>query len=101
MPYTFIEVGWWYQLGFPSLPSGKVDYARIISTSWIPGDGTVKSAHTDSRDIGEWVKRIISDPRTLNKQVFAYNEMLSKMDIYEIMERLSGETIERTFVSPP
>lgn len=27
LPYTIIDVGWWYQFSFPELPSGKIDYA--------------------------------------------------------------------------
>ena len=27
LPYTIIDVGWWYQISYPKLPSGKVDYA--------------------------------------------------------------------------
>lgn len=99
LPHTFIDVGWWYQLAFPNLPSGKVDYAAIVPSSSIPGDGTVKSALTDERDVGEWVKRIITDPRTLNQQVFAYNELWTKQEIYAVMEKLSGETIDRVYVS--
>lgn len=92
-------MGWWYQLAFPNLPSGKVDYASIVPSSSIPGDGTVKSALTDERDVGEWVKRIIADPRTLNQQVFAYNELWTKQEIYDLMEKLSGEKIVRVYVS--
>lgn len=101
LPYTFVDVGWWYQLAFPNLPSGRVDYASIVPSSSIPGDGTVKSGLTDERDVGQWVKRIIVDPRTLNKQVFAYNELWTKQEIYDLMEKLSGEKIDRVFVSEP
>lgn len=45
------------------------------------------------------MKRIITDPRTLNKQVFAYNELWTYTEIYDLMEKLSGETITRTYVS--
>ncbi|KAF7361031.1 putative isoflavone reductase family protein [Mycena sanguinolenta] len=30
LPYTIIDVGYWYQLSFPTLPSGRVDYAALV-----------------------------------------------------------------------
>ncbi|KAH6869175.1 hypothetical protein B0T10DRAFT_533951 [Thelonectria olida] len=66
LPYTIIDIGFWYQLMLPRLPSGRIDYA-------LP-------------DIGRWVARIIADPRTLNKMVFAYNTA-------------SGEEVDRNYVS--
>ena len=64
----------------------------------IAGDGNQLSARTDLRDIGRYVARIITDPRTLNKYVFAYNELWSQNQIYELLEKLSGETLERQLV---
>lgn len=71
----------------------------MFQSNSIPGDGTVKSAMTDKSDIGRWVARIIADPRTLNKSVFAYNEVWTLNDIYDLMEKLSGEKLERSYVS--
>lgn len=67
----------------------------------IIGDGNTPSALTDLRDIGHYVARIIADPRTLNKMVFTYNELLTQDQIYRLMEHLSGEKIERTYVCFP
>lgn len=97
-PYTFIDVGWWYNISFPRVPSGRVDYASLYPFDSIPGDGNVKSAMTDKRDVGQWVRRIIADPRTLNKSVFAWNELWTVNEVYDTMERLSGEKIERIYV---
>lgn len=99
LPYTIIDVGWWYQISYPKLPSGKVDYAISLPADEIFGTGEQPSALTDLRDIGRYVARIVLDERTINKYVFCYNEMYSQLDTYAIMERLSGETLARNFVS--
>ncbi|OBR06679.1 Isoflavone reductase family protein [Colletotrichum higginsianum IMI 349063] len=100
LPYTVIDVGWWYQISLPRLPSGKINAVASPFPDWIAGDGTVLSGMTDLRDIGKYVARIIADPRTLNQKVFAYTELLSQNDVYGLVERLSGERVEREYVSP-
>lgn len=67
----------------------------------IIGDGTTPSAITDLRDIGRYVARIIADPRTVNKMVFAYNTVMTPHEIYSMLEKLSGEKIERKYVGVP
>ena len=59
------------------------------------GDGNTPSAITDLRDIGRYVARIILDPRTLNKMVFAYNELLTQEQVFHLLEKLSGESVEK------
>lgn len=61
VPYTFIDVGWWYQFAFPRVPSGKLDYAATAKKDLIAGDGSVKSALTDKR--GQYLQ--LSVMRTL------------------------------------
>ncbi|KAJ5662295.1 NAD(P)-binding protein [Penicillium maclennaniae] len=101
LPFTIIDVGWWYQVSFPKLPSGRIDYASIIPVDEIVGDGNMPSALTDVRDIGRYVARIIVDPRTLNKMILAYNEVFSQNEIYDLLESLGGEKLERKYVSGP
>ncbi|KAH6996054.1 hypothetical protein BKA56DRAFT_570492 [Ilyonectria sp. MPI-CAGE-AT-0026] len=98
VPYTIIDVGWWFQLTLPALPSGRLDYALVGAPDAIAGDGSVPSALTDLRDVGRYVARIIADPRTLNQMVFAYNELLTQTQVYDLLERVSGETIQRNYV---
>ncbi|TVY42056.1 Isoflavone reductase-like protein [Lachnellula subtilissima] len=101
LPYTLIDVGYWYQASFPTLPSGRVDYASLLVPNMtISGDKNIKTALTDLRDIGPYVARCIIDSRTLNKYVFCYGELLSQDELFARMEELSGERIEREFVSP-
>lgn len=99
LPYMIIDVGWWYQISFPALPSGKIDYAVGIPGQSIPGDGTVPSALTDLRDIGRYVARVIKDERAMNKQILVYNEMWTPNQIYELLEKLSGEKLPRKYES--
>lgn len=99
LPYTIVDCGWWYQISFPALPSGKIDYAVGIPGQKIPGDGNQESALTDLPDVGKYVARIITDDRVENKMVLVYNEMWSKTAIYDLLEKLSGETIPREYVS--
>ena len=99
LPYTIIDVGWWYQLSYPRLESGKMDYAMTAANNEVVGDGSTPMALTDLRDIGRWVAKIISDERTLNKMVFCYDEVMTQNQIYELLEAISGEEIVRNYVS--
>jgi uncharacterized protein YbjT (DUF2867 family) len=99
LPFTIIDVGWWYQIAFPMLPSGKINYAQSLPVEELYGTGEQKSALTDLRDVGRYVARIIQDDRTIDKYVFCYNELHSQLDSIAILEKLSGETIPRKFVS--
>ncbi|KAJ7687134.1 hypothetical protein B0H17DRAFT_939633 [Mycena rosella] len=100
LPYTIIDVGFWHQLSFPNLPSGRVDYAVVMTeTTEIHADGRMPTMLTDLRDIGPFVARIIKDPRTLNKFVVTYSDVLSENEIFGLMEEMSGEVIHRKYVS--
>lgn len=98
LPYTFLDVGWWYQIAFPRLPSGKIDYVVGLPNNDIAGDGNVPSALTDLRDIGKYVAKIIVDERTLNKMVLAYNELWTPNQVYDLLEKMSGEKLDRKYV---
>jgi hypothetical protein len=99
LPYTVIDVGWWFQNSAPRLTSGKIDYAVKFPMNSISGDGNLRSALTDIRDVGKYVEHIITDPRTLNKSVFVYNELLTQKQIFSMLEEASGETIFRDYIT--
>jgi hypothetical protein len=101
LPYTVIDVGWWYQLSLPPLPSGRLANALTMPVQTISGDGNTETALIDKRDIGKYVARIIVDPRTLNKSVFVFNEIWTQNRIFDLMEKLSGEEIPRSHVGFP
>ncbi|KKK19548.1 hypothetical protein P175DRAFT_0377586 [Aspergillus ochraceoroseus IBT 24754] len=99
LPYTIIDVGLWYQLSYPRLESGRVDYALTAANNEIVGDGNTPIAITDLRDIGCYVARIILDDRTLNKMVLAYNTVMTQNQIFDLLEEISEETITRNHVT--
>ncbi|PWI64280.1 hypothetical protein PCL_11312 [Purpureocillium lilacinum] len=95
LPFTVIDIGWWYQLALPRLPSGRIDDALLMPMENIAGEGNVPSALTHLDDIGKYVSRIVADPRTLNQMVFAYNELHTQNQVFDMLERISGEKIKR------
>jgi NmrA-like family protein len=99
LPYTVIDVGYWYQLSCPRLPSGRFDYATFPGmNASLHGDGEALNILTDLRDVGHFVARIVYDERTLNKSVFCWGDVLSENQVYEILEEVSGEKLERHYV---
>lgn len=100
IPYTIIDVGCWFQVFVPKVPSGRADKAHSAYIDHrIVGDGNQEFALTDMADIGTYVAQIISDPRTLNKRVFAYTEVMSMNEIWDAMAAASGETPPKAYVS--
>ncbi|KAI8159786.1 hypothetical protein K4K49_002472 [Colletotrichum sp. SAR 10_70] len=103
LPWTVINVGWWYAGFLPRLASGRTDYIRPAALfpeqNFVPGDGEAVCSMIDSRDVGRYVARIIQDPRTLNKQVLASNFAPKLNELYGLMEEISGEKIEKTYLS--
>ncbi|KAF4832977.1 putative pinoresinol-lariciresinol reductase 3 [Colletotrichum tropicale] len=99
LPYTIIDIGWWYQLSLPKLPSGRIDYWHSGVPDVFVARGDVLSALTDLDDVRMFTARIISDPRTINKAVFAFSELWSQESIYAMMERISAEKIPRNTVT--
>ena len=65
----------------------------------ILGGGNVPSAITDLRDIGRYIAKIIADQRTLNRMVFAYNTVMTQNQIYDLLEDISEEKLDRNYVS--
>lgn len=101
LPYTVIDVGWWYQISLPRLPSGRIDRNLFPYNTAVGGNGDVPCTRTDSRDVGVYVSRIIADPRTLNQKVFAYTDLRPQHQLYDTVEKLSGENFERKYVCFP
>jgi hypothetical protein len=99
LPYTIIDIGYWHQISWPRLPSGRVDYSLLIPNTTKYGDGDAPNLLTDKRDIGRFVALIIKDERTLNQKVFTYGDVLSQNEIFSLMEKKSGEKLEIDNVS--
>lgn len=98
LPYTVIDVGYWYQISLPSLESRKIDGSLAFPTAFY-GSGNVKSVITDLRDVGKYVAMIIDDERTLNKYVLAYNIEVTQNEVFNKLEELSGEKADRKIVT--
>lgn len=58
----------------------------------------MKTALVGLRDVSQYVAKIITGERTVNKYVFCYGELLSQEEVFVKMEQLSGEVIERQYV---
>ena len=101
VPYTIIDVGFWHSISHPRLPSGKADYSLLFPQmpAEIFGDGNAPTLLTDKRDIGRFVARTVKDPRTLNTRVVTWSDQISQNQVWDLMEKLSGESIPRKYVS--
>lgn len=91
MPYTVIDIGYWHEIMIPRLPSGRLDHRALYSTFFFVDEGSAPCATTYLPDVGKYVTRIIADPRTLNRMVFAYGEVTTQRAVVDMVERLSGE----------
>jgi hypothetical protein len=92
--YTIIDVGYWYQISFLRVPSGKFDYITLLPAREIRAGGTAPNMLIDKRDLGKITARTIKDERTLNKKVYVYGEVLSQNEIRAIIEEKTGETTD-------
>ncbi|KAH7180108.1 hypothetical protein BKA60DRAFT_649065, partial [Fusarium oxysporum] len=55
LPYTVIDVGWWYQLTLPRVPSGKLDHGLAFPNNNIIAGGNTPSALVNVLDVGKYV----------------------------------------------
>ncbi len=94
LPFTIIDVGYWYELRFPRVPSGKFDYAAILPLNDVYAGGTTPNMLMAKRDVGRITVRMIKDERTLNKRVYAYGDLLSQNEVNAIVEEKTGEKLE-------
>lgn len=97
LSYTIVDVGWWYQIAWSRLPSGRLDAFTFNMDARIAGTGDVPSALTDVRDIGRYFARIVRDDRTRDKYVLVYNEMWTQNQIWDALSKISGEEVPKTY----
>ncbi|CDO72668.1 hypothetical protein BN946_scf184985.g87 [Trametes cinnabarina] len=88
--YTFIDVGWWMQLGLPLPERSANPFMKTLSYE-IYDKGDDKVLLTDLNHIGTYVARIVADPRTLNHAVIVWEDERTQLEQHEIGERVSGE----------
>ncbi|KAK7699478.1 hypothetical protein SLS64_011616 [Diaporthe eres] len=100
LPYTYLDAGWWYDISVPTPPSRiSKDQDGAVLQGQLGADGNVPIALAEIGDIGRYVAKVIADPRTLNKRVFVYNEIYAQNEVYNLVERLSGEKIQKSYIS--
>ena len=92
--FTIIDVGFWYSISIPRVPSGKFDYAVLVTLNEVVNGGTAKNMLVDKRDIGRITVRMIKDDHTLNKRVVAWGDLLSQNEVHQIIEEKTGEKLE-------
>ncbi|PYH48761.1 isoflavone reductase family protein [Aspergillus saccharolyticus JOP 1030-1] len=97
--YTIIDVGYWYQLSCPPLPSGRIDYAIPLpdATRTVHGAGDAPNILIDLADIGRYVARILADARTLNRYVYLCGEVLTENQVLGVVEEMAGEEVDRIY----
>jgi len=100
LPYTVVDVGYWYQVSLPRVPSGRLDYAIVLrgASNRFIGDGSAKNILTDKRDVGRLMVKIIKDHRTLNHKVVTVGEVLSQNETWDIVEKVTGEKPEKQVI---
>ncbi|KAI0364822.1 hypothetical protein BV20DRAFT_973964 [Pilatotrama ljubarskyi] len=91
LPHTFVDVSWWMQLGLPLSARSKAPAAFQEWTYELHGICRQKMLLTDYRDIGAYVARIVTDPRTLIHAVIIWKDEVTEEKIHAIAERLSRE----------
>ncbi|KAK0380166.1 hypothetical protein CLIM01_02468 [Colletotrichum limetticola] len=96
LPFTIIDVGWWYHGFIPQLASGRTDYTVVLPEflrNLVPGDGNMPTHVVDCADIGKLIPRIIVDPRTINQKVMASSATMSFNEMFAIAEELSKKKV--------
>lgn len=95
-------MAWWCQILPYKVPSGRADYVvphGPNDANRIPGNGNVRVSFSDLQAVGEKVARILADPRTINKYVHSYDEVMTHHEVIQTLEDVSGEKIEVVYVS--
>ncbi|KAF5657627.1 isoflavone reductase family [Fusarium heterosporum] len=94
LPYTIIDVGMWYQASLPP----PFNAGPPIGYTFV-GNGDMPTAMIDKNDIGPYVARIITDPRTLNRSVLAYSEVATQRAVAEEVKAVTGKEEPRDSLS--
>ena len=80
-------------LPFPHSTPADDEVAEFFSKRF-HGPGDVKLAYTGLESVGEFVSRIISDPRTLNRTVQAWDGQTTLNEAYALASRVTGENFD-------
>ncbi|KAK1224481.1 hypothetical protein PQX77_012594 [Marasmius sp. AFHP31] len=94
IPYTFIQVGVWADVILPFPHSFQAEPTAAVFQKQFHGSGTVKSAYTPLERVGEFVARIISDERTLNRTVQAWDGETTLNEVFAVASKVTGENFD-------
>ncbi|KAG7090536.1 hypothetical protein E1B28_009645 [Marasmius oreades] len=94
IPHTFIQVGWWADAMFPYPHSIDLGHFGVLGGKQFYGPGDVKTAHTAKERIGDFVARIISDPRTLNETVQTWDGEATLGESWALASKITGEDFD-------
>ncbi|KAK1234509.1 hypothetical protein PQX77_002289 [Marasmius sp. AFHP31] len=94
IPHTFILVGIWPDAVLP-LPHA-VDGGPVANffQKQFQGPGNVKTSWTALERVGDFVARIISDPRTLKRTVQTWDGESTLGEMYELASKVTGENFD-------
>ncbi|KAL0057042.1 hypothetical protein AAF712_016334 [Marasmius tenuissimus] len=94
IPHTFIQVGMWPDASFPFPHAVNGDLIANSFQKQFNGPGNVKTSWTALERVGEFVARIIADPRTLNKTVHTWDGEFTLDEAYALASKLTGENFD-------
>ncbi|KAK1221109.1 hypothetical protein PQX77_016087 [Marasmius sp. AFHP31] len=94
VPHTFIQVGIWPDATFPFPHAVDGDPIANYMQKQFHGSGNVKTSWTATERVGEFVARIIADPRTLNKTVHTWDGEFTLDEAYALARKLTGENFD-------
>ncbi|CAI6333736.1 unnamed protein product [Periconia digitata] len=99
IPYTIVDVGFWYQISLPRVASGKLDGLIVLDAGDKFGDGKAENLLIDKRDIGGFVGEIVKDAGTVGKWVVCWGERIDQEGVFRVVGEESGEVVEVRDVS--
>ncbi|TPX36539.1 hypothetical protein SmJEL517_g01397 [Synchytrium microbalum] len=106
LPYTFINIGSWYDLMHREIDGMGLAYEEEMlglkpkSVFDVYPNQDVLNAGTYLPDVGEMVARIIVDPRTLNQYVMVTGDAVSCNQMAASYERVTGRKLTRNVMDP-
>ncbi|EEU34610.1 uncharacterized protein NECHADRAFT_82333 [Fusarium vanettenii 77-13-4] len=92
-PKNVMKIRDTHEIMIPRVDSGRLDHVALYSKYFFVDKGLVPCATIHIDDVGRYVTRIISDPRTLNRMVFAYREVTSQSEVIQLIQRVIDEDI--------
>ncbi|EMD38791.1 hypothetical protein CERSUDRAFT_133313 [Gelatoporia subvermispora B] len=87
--HTFVDVGLWAQVSLPPPRNSKTLIAALLREAH--GKGDKKSLLTNKNHIADYVARIITDERTLNRYVIVWEDEVTGQEAFDIGVRVSGD----------